>query len=92
LGKMGYEEEEMSVRHTYRSGYDSNSGLQKFTTGNITRAKAIKLFCEECSGWTESPSKCNTGICVLWPFRTGRIKSSSQRSSETVKSPSDTST
>ena len=39
----------------------------------ISRAKAIRIFCEECMGYQVFLIKdCPAPQCPLWPFRTGR--------------------
>lgn len=36
---------------------------------NITRGKAIKLFCTECMGWEGDPKACTAKLCPLYPYR-----------------------
>ena len=39
----------------------------------ITRAKAIRLQCEECMGFQIALIRdCSDQACALWPFRMGR--------------------
>jgi hypothetical protein len=39
----------------------------------ISRAKAIKLHCIECSGYEKSEvKKCGILTCPLWPYRMGK--------------------
>ena len=45
----------------------------KSDRASITRAQAIRLFCEECTCWQlalirECPAEC----CPLWPYRMGK--------------------
>lgn len=36
---------------------------------NLTRAKAIKVFCTECCGYEYNPKECEIQNCALWPYR-----------------------
>jgi hypothetical protein len=41
----------------------------------LTRSKAIKAHCFECSGWNRAEvRKCAIRTCPLYPFRTGTVK------------------
>jgi hypothetical protein len=36
---------------------------------NLSRGRAIKLFCTECLGWETHPKDCTATNCALFPFR-----------------------
>lgn len=45
----------------------------------ITRAQAIKLFCESCMGYQKGlVGKCTDQHCELWPFRKGAGQESTE--------------
>jgi hypothetical protein len=55
----------MAVKHEIRT----KNGKTK--TVNLTRGRAIKLFCEECMGWIpKEVLYCTDKKCPLYPFRT----------------------
>jgi hypothetical protein len=57
----------MGVKHTFKV-LD-----QVQTSNNLTRGRAIRLHCIDCSGGVASEvRKCHIRTCVLWPFRMGR--------------------
>lgn len=59
-------------RHTVRT---KNGGLIEL---DITRNKAIKLFCTECMGYGEENIKNCTSIhCPLYPYRGSSLASTS---------------
>lgn len=53
------------ANHTIRCA----DGGTKVIHNYVSRSKAIKLFCTECMGWSENPSKCTDTKCPLYPFR-----------------------
>lgn len=58
----------MSIKHTFivKEGTE---------TKVITKAKAIRLHCMDCSGWqTSEIVKCTCHTCALYPFRFGNEK------------------
>ncbi len=58
----------MSIKHTFivKEGTE---------TRVITKAKAIRLHCMDCSGWqTAEIVKCTCHTCALYPFRFGNEK------------------
>ena len=58
----------MSVKHTYMT----KDGLE---TKVITKAKAIRAKCLDCSGWQPSEvTRCTCHTCALYPFRFGNEK------------------
>ena len=63
------------VRHTVRS---RDGGTRTFS--HFTRAKAIKVHCTECMGWSEHPDDCTSKKCGLFPYR--GITQSTQHSNE----------
>jgi len=66
----------MSKKHRYRV-------KDGFETKVITKAKAIRAHCKDCSGWQEAEiRKCTCYTCALFPFRFGN-----ERGLETVYIP-----
>lgn len=58
----------MSIKHTYLA----KDGTE---TKVITKAKAIRLKCLDCSGWQAGEIvKCTCYDCSLYPFRFGNEK------------------
>jgi len=58
----------MSIKHTYiiKEGTE---------TRVITKAKAIRMHCMDCSGWQSGEVvKCTAYTCALYPFRFGNEK------------------
>ena len=56
----------MAIRHTYitKTGH---------ITKELTRGKAIRQKCLECSAWQEKEVRlCPAKDCALWPYRMGR--------------------
>lgn len=51
------------VSHTVRTKTGGTVTL------NITRGKAIKMFCTECLGWETHPNECTSPLCPLYPYR-----------------------
>jgi hypothetical protein len=43
----------------------------RFRSILLTRKEAIKCFCVECLGFSESPENCPSKTCPLHPFRGG---------------------
>jgi len=41
---------------------------------NLTRGKAITLFCTECMGWETHPKYCTAPTCPLFPYRRKTLK------------------
>ena len=58
----------MSVKHTFRIADN------KLLTKNLTGMSAIKMKCQECTGWQghNEIKFCSANDCALWPFRFGR--------------------
>lgn len=55
----------MAVKHTIKT----KDGLK---TVELTRAKAIRAKCLDCSCWNSAEvRKCPITTCALWPFRFG---------------------
>lgn len=58
----------MGVKHTYLTA----NGLK--TDENLTRAKAIRQKCLDCSCWQmKEIALCTVLNCALYPFRMGRV-------------------
>ncbi len=58
----------MSIEHTFLG----KDGLE---TRVLTKAKAIRLHCLNCSGFYQGEvTKCSIHTCVLYPFRFGNEK------------------
>ncbi len=78
----------MSIKHTFRYGYDFKNNEERVKTGFLTPEKAIKIHCRECMGW-EAPKEdiqsCLHEKCALWPFRMGPEKKHSPGSSKGAK-------
>jgi len=58
-------------KHTVRT---KNGGLIEL---DITRNKAIKLFCTECMGWEGDIKECTSIHCPLYPYRGRSLASTS---------------
>jgi hypothetical protein len=42
------------------------------TEDNLTRGRAIRFYCLDCSGGVAAEvRKCHLKLCPLWPFRMG---------------------
>ena len=55
----------MNMEHQVKA---KHGGL--ITVPGYGRAKAIKVFCSECVGWTGNPKKdCTSPTCPLYPYR-----------------------
>ena len=54
----------MAVKHKIRTKAGKTKDVE------LTRGKAIKLFCQECVGWDLKEVKnCTDEKCPLYPFR-----------------------
>jgi hypothetical protein len=67
------------MKHTVRT---KDNG---FIELEITRNKAIKLFCTECMGWEGNIKECTSTYCPLYPYR-GRtlVATSATRSKKVI--------
>jgi len=62
----------MAVKHTWRT----KDGTK---TGELTRTKAIRLKCLDCSCWNAREVRlCPAKLCPIWPFRLGKVKRDSE--------------
>lgn len=64
----------MSINHTVKYLKSTNNGvIDVIETRKLTRSKAIRLNCLDCSGGiSDDVRTCNIVKCPLWPFRLGR--------------------
>lgn len=59
----------MAVKHTIKHGFGWET--REVT---LTRGKAIRLFCIECSGYNSAEVLlCPSKNCVLFPYRLGKL-------------------
>jgi hypothetical protein len=55
----------MAIKHTFKV----MDRLQ--TDDNLTRGRAIRFYCIDCSGSASEVRKCHLRDCPLWPYRMG---------------------
>ena len=57
------------MKHTVRTNRYYGDPKNTVEIEPYARARAVRLFCTECMGFEEHPSKCTAKLCPLYPFR-----------------------
>lgn len=75
-----------AVKHTVKYLKSTSDAIKEITeTRELTKTKAIRLKCLDCSGGSASEVReCIIPLCPLWPFRMGSKPAGRVDSTQTV--------